>query len=202
MRAVDYDDDDPTPVARRRPHSFANPLHHEVVHIPESTGTDGLSTVSVFKYECTYCGKGFSRPSSLKVKTPTLTVCSKDGVAEALSRPNRFTLTATPARNVRPRPVKTELLMLSPSSIAFTCTIEGCGRTFSVLSNMRRHARVHQAGGVSEDGAEQGSRSSSSRRRDSIVSNASTSTSNSSRRSRSPSLDDTSEAPPGKRLRQ
>jgi uncharacterized Zn-finger protein len=26
---------------------------------------------------------------------------------------------------------------------AFTCPFEGCGRSFSVLSNMRRHARVH-----------------------------------------------------------
>jgi len=26
---------------------------------------------------------------------------------------------------------------------AFTCPLEGCGRSFSVLSNMRRHARVH-----------------------------------------------------------
>ena len=27
--------------------------------------------------------------------------------------------------------------------VAFVCTFEGCGRSFSVLSNMRRHARVH-----------------------------------------------------------
>lgn len=26
---------------------------------------------------------------------------------------------------------------------AFVCPVEGCGRSFSVLSNMRRHARVH-----------------------------------------------------------
>jgi len=29
------------------------------------------------------------------------------------------------------------------NSVAFVCTFEGCGRSFSVLSNMRRHARVH-----------------------------------------------------------
>lgn len=28
---------------------------------------------------------------------------------------------------------------------AFTCSFEGCGRSFSVLSNMRRHARVHSS---------------------------------------------------------
>lgn len=31
-------------------------------------------------------------------------------------------------------------------STAFQCTHPGCGRRFSVQSNMRRHARVHQPG--------------------------------------------------------
>ncbi|KAH9992649.1 hypothetical protein BJV77DRAFT_426696 [Russula vinacea] len=58
------------------------------------------------KYECQYCGKGFTRPSSLKIHVHSHT-------------------------GERP----------------FGCTFEGCNRTFSVQSNMRRHARTHVQSG-------------------------------------------------------
>ncbi|KAI0305757.1 hypothetical protein B0F90DRAFT_1700817 [Multifurca ochricompacta] len=58
------------------------------------------------KYECPYCGKGFTRPSSLKIHVHSHT-------------------------GERP----------------FRCTFEGCSRTFSVQSNMRRHARTHLQSG-------------------------------------------------------
>lgn len=35
---------------------------------------------------------------------------------------------------------------------AFTCPYEGCGRSFSVQSNMRRHARVHTRGAEAQGG--------------------------------------------------
>ncbi|PFH53788.1 hypothetical protein AMATHDRAFT_130967, partial [Amanita thiersii Skay4041] len=54
------------------------------------------------KYECTYCGKGFNRPSSLKIHLNSHT-----------------------------------------GEKPFICPVENCGRSFSVLSNMRRHTRVH-----------------------------------------------------------
>ncbi|KAF9010493.1 hypothetical protein BDQ17DRAFT_1187279, partial [Cyathus striatus] len=54
------------------------------------------------KYECSYCGKGFTRPSSLKIHLNSHT-----------------------------------------GEKPFVCPVENCGRSFSVLSNMRRHARVH-----------------------------------------------------------
>ncbi|CAL1707605.1 unnamed protein product [Somion occarium] len=54
------------------------------------------------RYECSYCGKGFTRPSSLKIHINTHT-----------------------------------------GEKPYTCPFEGCGRSFSVQSNMRRHARVH-----------------------------------------------------------
>ncbi|KAG1734709.1 uncharacterized protein EDB91DRAFT_583787 [Suillus paluster] len=60
------------------------------------------ANTSSLKYECDYCGKGFTRPSSLKIHLNSHT-----------------------------------------GEKPFTCTFEGCGRSFSVLSNMRRHARVH-----------------------------------------------------------
>lgn len=89
---------------------------------------------------------------------------------------------------------------LSHPNIAFSCPVEGCGRSFSVLSNMRRHARVHTTGSgkekeLSSDEGGQGSRADPNlpsglpgnseprwlQRRGSIAS----STSSSSRRSRS-----------------
>ncbi|KAF5393521.1 hypothetical protein D9757_000782 [Collybiopsis confluens] len=62
------------------------------------------------KYECSYCGKGFSRPSSLRIHLNSHT-----------------------------------------GEKPFICPVEGCGRSFSVLSNMRRHARVHNQNQASDD---------------------------------------------------
>ncbi|KAG2755272.1 hypothetical protein P692DRAFT_20869240 [Suillus brevipes Sb2] len=68
----------------------------------EDSGAHANAGPSSLKYECDYCGKGFNRPSSLKIHLNSHT-----------------------------------------GEKPFTCTFEGCGRSFSVLSNMRRHARVH-----------------------------------------------------------
>lgn len=70
--------------------------------ISETSFSPPASSMSTMKYECTYCGKGFTRPSSLKIHLNSHT-----------------------------------------GEKPFVCTFEGCGRSFSVLSNMRRHARVH-----------------------------------------------------------
>ncbi|KAF9364884.1 hypothetical protein BGX34_012192, partial [Mortierella sp. NVP85] len=66
----------------------------------------GLETVPLSsRYQCQYCSKRFSRPSSLRIHTYSHT-------------------------GERP----------------FKCSEEGCGRQFSVQSNMRRHLRVHRLG--------------------------------------------------------
>ncbi|PKC08720.1 hypothetical protein RhiirA5_260680, partial [Rhizophagus irregularis] len=54
------------------------------------------------RYQCPYCSKRFSRPSSLRIHTYSHT-----------------------------------------GEKPFVCTEPGCGRKFSVQSNMRRHLRVH-----------------------------------------------------------
>ncbi|KAJ8587166.1 hypothetical protein M405DRAFT_934910 [Rhizopogon salebrosus TDB-379] len=74
----------------------------ETISSEDSPAYANASGPSPLKYECDYCGKGFNRPSSLKIHLNSHT-----------------------------------------GEKPFTCTFEGCGRSFSVLSNMRRHARVH-----------------------------------------------------------
>jgi len=71
-------------------------------------GLDSTSPSS--RYQCQYCHKQFSRPSSLRIHTYSHT-------------------------GERP----------------FKCSEEGCGRQFSVQSNMRRHLRVHRMGRMRVD---------------------------------------------------
>lgn len=140
------EDDERTPVASRynavatntgMPGPYGAP-------VPEDTSSGPA------KYECHYCGKGFSRPSSLKIHLNSHT-----------------------------------------GEKPFICPVESCGRSFSVLSNMRRHARVHNVGPAEETFNDDGPSSSNPhprwhQRRDSVAS----SSSNNSRRSRSVSSND------------
>lgn len=205
VRRRDDDDDDPTPVARQN--GRAPPFGNDRPQ-PPPTKSLLMSVSSAFKYECTYCGKGFNRPSSLKVMLDH--ACPNPASSYRLSRSTSIVI---PVKNVRYQSLNKVRVWLTIFA-AFTCTVEGCGRSFSVLSNMRRHARVHNVAPAgpeasSDDGsdlppspphsASSFSSGASSRRRDSI---ASTSSSISSRRSRSPSFDlDETDAPPEKRLR-
>ncbi|KAF9263360.1 hypothetical protein L218DRAFT_944612 [Marasmius fiardii PR-910] len=79
--------------------------HYDFPGSPNSQSYSHLmdpGPISGSKYECSYCGKGFNRPSSLKIHLNSHT-----------------------------------------GEKPFRCPVESCGRSFSVLSNMRRHARVH-----------------------------------------------------------
>jgi len=82
--------------------SSRNPGSMSALVAPELARQPSVPSPSSLKYECDYCGKGFTRPSSLKIHLNSHT-----------------------------------------GEKPFVCTFEGCGRSFSVLSNMRRHARVH-----------------------------------------------------------
>jgi len=103
-RAAAAEDDEQTPVARYR--SSQPQVFRRAARPPEASKSAAesstSSSTSASKYECSYCGKGFSRPSSLKIHLNSHT-----------------------------------------GEKPFVCPVESCGRSFSVLSNMRRHARVH-----------------------------------------------------------
>lgn len=45
----------------------------------------------------------------------------------------------------------------------FTCEVHGCGRNFSVVSNLRRHRKVHKGDRLSDHGSPEGSWASSDR---------------------------------------
>ncbi|KAF7321736.1 hypothetical protein MKEN_00695300 [Mycena kentingensis (nom. inval.)] len=81
-------EDDRTPVARYQSSGMSS------YALPDA------SFGSTAKYECSYCQKAFTRPSSLKIHLNSHT-----------------------------------------GEKPFVCPVDGCGRSFSVLSNMRRHAR-------------------------------------------------------------
>jgi uncharacterized Zn-finger protein len=65
------------------------------------------------KHTCPICHKKFTRPSSLQTHMYSHT-------------------------GEKRTPLPTNLLM-----IAFKCEYEGCGRSFSVVSNLRRHKKIH-----------------------------------------------------------
>ncbi|KAF7376301.1 hypothetical protein MSAN_00045500 [Mycena sanguinolenta] len=74
------EDDDRTPVARYQPSGLAGFAPPDA-----STSTGGPA-----KYECNYCGKGFSRPSSLRIHLNSHTgekpfVCPVDGCGRSFS---------------------------------------------------------------------------------------------------------------------
>ncbi|KAJ7647101.1 hypothetical protein FB45DRAFT_188943 [Roridomyces roridus] len=74
------EDDDRTPVARYQPSGMPG------YALPDASSVAG----GPFKYECSYCGKGFSRPSSLKIHLNSHTgekpfVCPVEGCGRSFS---------------------------------------------------------------------------------------------------------------------
>ena len=117
------------------PLSIAFPVINSVSPSPESS----RSAKSL--YWCEYCGKGFIRPSSLKVRL--LAHVSGRRNFNSIGR-SRSTYIATQA-NVVSFNTFTKIALSADTghATAFRCTFEGCHRTFAVQSNMRRHARAH-----------------------------------------------------------
>jgi uncharacterized Zn-finger protein len=94
-----------------------------------------VSSSTQKKHKCKVCDKRFTRPSSLQTHMYSHTGEKR----ESPTIPN----------------VRAGLSHLT-LMIAFSCEVEGCGRHFSVVSNLRRHRKVHKGQGEtpSEAGSE------------------------------------------------
>lgn len=78
------------------------------------------------KHKCKVCDKRFTRPSSLQTHMYSHTGEKRMSIPpKAVSKPREST--------------RTDILVL-----AFACDVDGCGRHFSVVSNLRRHKKVHK----------------------------------------------------------
>ena len=93
------------------------------------------------KHKCKVCDKRFTRPSSLQTH-----MYSHTGEKRKSTQ-----LFVSPSRGKSPI-ASEQWLICSP--VAFACDVEGCGRHFSVVSNLRRHKKVHKGekeGGSPDD---------------------------------------------------
>lgn len=70
------------------------------------------------KHKCKVCDKRFTRPSSLQTHMYSHTGEKRKSIGT--------------------------LIRAQLTGIAFACDVEGCGRHFSVVSNLRRHKKVHK----------------------------------------------------------
>ncbi|PNS20426.1 Zinc finger protein [Sphaceloma murrayae] len=81
-----------------------------------------VSSSSQKKHKCKICDKRFTRPSSLQTHMYSHTGEKRKRVVNHLCLKNNTS-------DIIP---------------AFACDVEGCGRHFSVVSNLRRHKKVHK----------------------------------------------------------
>jgi hypothetical protein len=101
----------------------SSPLLHRSVSMYEQETTGPIPSNA--RHQCPYCGKRFSRPSGLKIHLTTHTGDKRELCMQSAGVP--FCLIH---------------VFFFP---AYVCPEQGCGRSFSVRSNMRRHVRiVHQ----------------------------------------------------------
>lgn len=83
-----------------------------------------ISSSTQKKHKCKICDKRFTRPSSLQTH-----MYSHTGEKRKLSDHLSFSLRTG---------------LADQAVTAYACEAEGCGRHFSVVSNLRRHRKVHR----------------------------------------------------------
>lgn len=86
-----------------------------------------ISSSTQKKHKCKVCDKRFTRPSSLQTHMYSHTGEKREWVRPGI---------ALPQVNVSPA--------------AYACEADGCGRHFSVVSNLRRHRKVHKGDPLSD----------------------------------------------------
>lgn len=86
------------------------------------------------KHKCKVCDKRFTRPSSLQTHMYSHTGEKRKFYSDA---------------------AVVFCCMLIPYFPAYACDVEGCGRHFSVVSNLRRHKKVHKGEKETASGEEE-----------------------------------------------
>lgn len=94
-----------------------------------TTFSSKITSSTQKKHKCKVCDKRFTRPSSLQTHTYSHTGEKRKCPDSTLYFPSSF-----------PRTTK-----LTTVFLAFACEVDGCGRKFSVVSNLRRHKKVHSS---------------------------------------------------------
>lgn len=108
-----------------RPHSYLN-TGATVPNQMMTTFSSKITSSTQKKHKCKVCDKRFTRPSSLQTHTYSHT-----------GEKRKFTHRAAFFGSF-------SLEQLKLTFTAFGCEQDGCGRRFSVVSNLRRHKKVHQ----------------------------------------------------------
>ena len=91
-----------------------------------------VSSSAQKKHRCKICDKRFTRPSSLRTHMYSHTGEKRE---YHLDHHDRSILFSPTSKSADPR-----------GFLAFLCDVDGCGRYFSVVSNLRRHRKVHRGG--------------------------------------------------------
>lgn len=119
-----------------RPQDMMTSVSQHTTHHPSavppsmmSQFNSKVSTNTQKKHKCKICDKRFTRPSSLQTHTYSHTGEKRKSCFVWL-------------RDLRA--VVVELWLTNFQYTAFQCDVPGCGRNFSVVSNLRRHLKVHQ----------------------------------------------------------
>lgn len=92
-----------------------------------------MSSSTMKKHKCKICDKRFTRPSSLQT--------------------HMYSHTGEKRKYLWLNPVSA--IAITDKLSAFACEVVGCGRHFSVVSNLRRHRKVHRGESNSEAGSDE-----------------------------------------------
>jgi len=84
---------------------------------------------------------GQPRPSTVQTPQAMMTTFSSKTVS---STPKRYKCNICQKRFTRPSSLQTHMYSHTGEK-PFKCPIEGCGRHFSVVSNLRRHQKIHSS---------------------------------------------------------
>lgn len=115
-----------TPYSRRDSSHSSPKRHYQSKQINRHHSLDSIHTIS----------------STSSEKTTSSSASSTTTATSSNSTPRRYKCTLCVKRFTRPSSLATHMHSHTGEK-PYKCVIEGCGRRFSVVSNLRRHAKIH-----------------------------------------------------------